>query len=128
MLAGRYLQVDTSSRYLHVGCEAPDKHATADVTTLCRLAAVRVADRYLATHKVVLVVVVLRWYLVYAMQAPLASRKSCFFGTSWEQRWWPRHYRNSARLAVSCLARDCRLYVARHEVMSAGSYSSSVCL
>lgn len=70
---------------------------------------------------------VLRWYVVvYAMQAPLASRKSYFFGTSWEQRWWPRQDRNSGRLAVSSLARDCRLYVARHEVMFAGSYNSNI--
>ncbi|PON29859.1 hypothetical protein TGAM01_v201225 [Trichoderma gamsii] len=60
------------------------------------------------------------------MQAPLASRKSYFFGTSWEQRWWPRQDRNSGRLAVSSLARDCRLYVARHEVMFAGSYNSNI--
>lgn len=61
------------------------------------------------------------------MQAPLASRKSCLFGTSYEQRWWPRHDRNTARLAVSSLARDCRLYVARHAVMFAGSYRSCAC-
>ncbi|KAL7903116.1 hypothetical protein HDV63DRAFT_112808 [Trichoderma sp. SZMC 28014] len=51
------------------------------------------------------------------MQAPLTSRKSCLFGTSCEQRWWPRHDCSTARLAVSSLARDCRLYVARHAAM-----------
>lgn len=30
---------------------------------------------------------------------PWLAGNPAFFGTSWEQRWWPRHYRNTARLS-----------------------------
>lgn len=77
------------------------------------MAAVRLADRYLATHTYLVPSIA----LVCICKHPWLAGNPAFFGTSWEQRWWPRHYRNTARLAVSSLARNRRLYVARHEVV-----------